>query len=163
MRRDMPKNKYKKLHNLNLLLKNKFFYIVLFFFFFSCSTTELNRNPYLATIPFQYQINLNLPQYDNLRFAGSSLLIPELGHKGILIFNLNGSSFFAWEASCPNHKPSSCSQLKIKNVLAECSCENYQYSLATGQLLNPPKETTKLYSLLFYQTRVSGNTILISN
>ncbi len=157
-------NKDKDLHKLNLLLRNKFCGKVLFYFFFlSCSTTDIERNPYLANIQIQYQINLNLPQYDNLRFAGGSVLIPQLGNKGVLVFNLNGSSFFAWDASCPNHAPSSCSQLKINGVLAECSCEDYQYSLATGQVLNPPKDTTKLYSLLFYQARVSGNSIVISN
>ena len=46
-------------------------------------------------------------------------------------------ALLAWEATCPNHLPESCSKLSISGVLAECSCENFQYSLATGQLLNP--------------------------
>ena len=47
--------------------------------------------------------------------------------------------------------------------LAECSCEEYQYSLATGQLLNPPEDTETLYPLLFYRAEVRGNSVVISN
>ena len=156
--------KYKKLSDLTLFLKKKFwsaFFIG--FLFLSCSSSDLERNPYLAEYSFQFPINLNLPEYDNLRFAGGSILIPQLGHKGILVFNLNGNTFFAWEASCPNHLPSSCSQTEIVGVLAECSCEEYQYSLATGQLLNPPEDAETLYPLLFYRAEVRGNSVVVSN
>ena len=59
--------------------------------------------------------------------------------------------------------PSSCSQTEIVGVLAECSCEEYQYSLATGQLLNPPEDAETLYPLLFYRAEVRGNSVVVSN
>ena len=43
--------------------------------FFSCSKENYNTNPYLETFPFEKNINLNLPMYDNLRFSGGSILI----------------------------------------------------------------------------------------
>ena len=112
---------------------------------------------------FCYQINLNLPEYDDLRFAGGSLLIPQIGHKGVLVFNLNGSDYFAWDASCPNHAPNTCSQTQLNGVLTECSCDSFQYSLATGQLLNPPEDSGQLYPLLFYRAETRGNAVVISN
>ena len=69
----------------------------------------------------------------------------------------------AWEASCPNHIPNDCSRTQVVGVLAECSCEGYQYSLATGQLLNPNTEDSSPYSLIFYSTVLRGNTLVISN
>tara|TARA_B110001450_G_scaffold86037_1_gene81989 strand:+ start:991 stop:1533 length:543 start_codon:yes stop_codon:yes gene_type:complete len=156
--------KYKNLSDLTLFLKKKFWSSVfLGFLFSSCSSADTLRNPYLAEYSFQFQINLNLPEYDDLRFAGGTHLIPQLGNKGVLVFNLNGTDYFAWDASCPNHKPSSCSQTQIIGVLAECSCEEYQYSLATGQLLNPPENSDQMYPLLFYRAETRGNSIIISN
>ena len=129
----------------------------------SCGKNDLERNPFLPDLRFSLPVNLNLPQYDNLRFAGGTILLPNAGHKGIHLFNLNGSSYLAWEASCPNHLPSSCSQTQLVGVLAECPCEDYRYSLATGQLLNPPKGATNIYSLIMYTVDVRGNNLVISN
>ena len=136
--------------------------IALIFLLWGCSRQTSDRNPYLTEIPFQVEINLNLPQYDNLRFAGGSLRIDQGGINGLLLLNLNGSQILAWEATCPNHALESCSRLQIEGVLGRCSCAHAaQYSLATGQWLNP--EETTAYPLLNYVTRQSGNILRISN
>ena len=66
----------------------------------SCQKNNLDRNPYLQEFEFEYSVNLNLPQYDNIKYAGGNILIPQTGIKGVYLFNLSGNSFFAWEASC---------------------------------------------------------------
>ena len=129
----------------------------------ACSRQEMERNPYLPELQFSIPVNLNLPEYNALLFAGGSHLIPQYGYKGILVFNLNGSSYMAWEASCPNHAPNDCSRTQVVGVLAECACEGYQYSLATGQLLNPTSEDSSPYSLVFYSAELRGSTLVISN
>lgn len=149
--------------NLSISFKKKCLYGVLLFILIGCSKDDLERNPFLPAMRFSIPINLSLPQYDNLRFAGGSILLPNYGHKGIIIFNLNGNSYLAWEASCPNHLPSDCSQTQIVGVLAECSCEDYQYSLATGQLLNPAEGQSEIYSMVMYQAILRGNTLELSN
>ncbi|MDG1761561.1 MAG: hypothetical protein P8L72_07565 [Flavobacteriaceae bacterium] len=128
----------------------------------SCDESTVERNPYLTEISFEYPINLNLPQYDNLRFSGGTQYIAQGGIRGLMIFNLN-DQFLAWEASCPNHIPNSCSTMEIVGVLSQCNCEDYEYSLATGQILTENSSDTKLYTLLNYRTRKNGNTIIISN
>jgi nitrite reductase/ring-hydroxylating ferredoxin subunit len=133
------------------------------FILIGCSNDALERNPFLPAMRFSIPINLSLPQYDNLRFAGGAILLPNYGHKGIIVFNLNGNSYLAWEASCPNHLPSDCSQTQITGVLAQCSCEDYQYSLATGQLLNPAEGQSEIYSMVMYQAILRGNTLELSN
>jgi len=139
------------------------FSALLFLLLVGCSRENLERNPYLPELQFSVPINLNLPEYNALLFAGGSHFLPQYGHKGILIFNLNGNSYTAWEASCPNHLPNDCSRTQVVGVLAECACEGYQYSLATGQLLNPDVELSSPYSMVFYNTVLRGNTLVISN
>ena len=85
-----------------------------------CSKDPIRRNPYLADIRFQRDLNLSLPLYNQLNFVGGSIFIPDIGIKGVIVFNLSGSTFLAWEATCPNHLPESCSKLSISGVLAEC-------------------------------------------
>ena len=149
--------------NLSIGFKKKCLYGVMLFILIGCSNDALERNPFLPAMRFSIPINLSLPQYDNLRFAGGAILLPNYGHKGIIVFNLNGNSYLAWEASCPNHLPSDCSQTQITGVLAQCSCEDYQYSLATGQLLNPVESQSEIYSMVMYQAILRGNTLELSN
>jgi nitrite reductase/ring-hydroxylating ferredoxin subunit len=156
--------KYIKMQkNLSIGFKKKCLYGVMLFILIGCSKDALERNPFLPAMRFSIPINLSLPQYDNLRFAGGAILLPNYGHKGIIVFNLNGNSYLAWEASCPNHLPSNCYQTQITGVLAQCSCEDYQYSLATGQLLNPAEGQSEIYSMVMYQAILRGNTLELSN
>ena len=141
----------------------KKFSILIIFVFISCNKNSLIRNPFLAELDFEFSININLPLYNNLKFTGGSVLINNFGHKGIILYNLNNNNYLAWEASCPNHKPNSCSKTEINGSLTVCGCENYQYSLATGQLINPSPNDTNQYAMINYGVRVSGNNLVIYN
>ena len=133
------------------------------FLFFSCGKKELQRNPYLVDVRFQREINLSLPLYNQLNFVGGSFLIEDVGINGVLVFNLNGTSYLAWEATCPNHLPEACSKFSIEGVLVNCSCEEFQYSLATGQLLNPSENLNPPQGLLFYQVQNYNGILRVSN
>ncbi|WP_430411488.1 hypothetical protein [Kordia sp.] len=133
--------------------------------FLSCNNDDggINSNPYIPNALVQFQINLNLPQFDNLSFAGGSTYIGNGGGvRGFFVFNLSGDQFLAWEASCPNHIPSSCSTMEINGVLAMCDCEDYEYSLANGQLLNPV-EGADSFPMVNYRISKSGNVLTVSN
>ena len=154
--------------NLKIIEANRFKNIIKFtslsiFFLISCSKNSVDRNPFLPELDFEFTINLNLPLYNNLKFTGGSVLLKDFGHKGIILYNLNNNNYLAWEASCPNHKPNSCSRTKIISSLTECGCESYQYSLATGQLLNPSLDDTNQYPMINYGVRISGNNLVIYN
>jgi nitrite reductase/ring-hydroxylating ferredoxin subunit len=150
---------------LSVFGKNFFFKFVMLLLLAisSCGKDKVERNPYLPFVNFNINLKLNLPAYDNLRYVGGGIRIPQGGINGLLLFNLNGNDLLAWESSCPNHPIEHCSHLSITGVLAECSCEGFEYSLATGQLLNPKENTENPYPMLFYNVRRSGNTIIISN
>jgi nitrite reductase/ring-hydroxylating ferredoxin subunit len=137
--------------------------LLLLLLFSSCGKEEVVRNPYLNNINFNININLNLPAYDNLRYPSGGVRVAQGGMNGLVLFNLNGDTILAWEATCPNHAVRNCSKLTITGVLAECSCEGFQYSMTTGQLLNPDAATENPYTMLFYPVRRSGNSLSISN
>ena len=137
--------------------------IILFLFVLhivSCTKNEINKNPYLHEVSFEKIINLNLPQYDNLRYSGGSIYLENGGIKGLLLFNIN-DQIMAWEASCPNQYPSSCSTMRIDGVQSICDCDNYKYSLATGQLLSSTENDA--YPMKLYFSEKNGNSVRISN
>ena len=136
--------------------------LIIFSISISCSKERLNNNPYLQNISFTKTINLNLPQYDNLKFNGGSIHLQNVGIKGVLLFNIN-DQIMAWEASCPNHLPSNCSTMSITGVQSHCKCENYKYSLATGQLHSTENLGENIYPMLSYFSEKNGNSLRISN
>ncbi|MDC0929138.1 hypothetical protein OAQ03_00655, partial [Flavobacteriaceae bacterium] len=116
--------------------------------------------PYLQNISFEKTINLNLPQYDDLNYNGGAVYLNSGGIKGLILFNFS-NQIFAWEASCPNQYPSSCSTMKIDGVQTVCNCDDYKYSLATGQLLSSSE--TNSYPMKLYFSEKNGNSVRISN
>ncbi len=127
----------------------------------SCSNNSVDKNcKFLLDVNVNATINLNLPEYSQLQFAGNSVYIPNYGNKGIIIAS-TGVSFYAWDAADPNHSPSDCSVLKNTGLEATCGCDDgYTYSLVTGQVLN---EANLPCGLKFYAITQSGNTLYISN
>lgn len=132
---------------------------------FSCETDRSNRNPYLQEIGFRYEINLSLPLYSPLTNTGNAVYIGAagVGTKGAFIINSGFSQFRVFEASCPNHASNECSTMVLDGQLATCSCEDYEYSLFTGQLLNTPDDGGRYYDMLEYQASLSGGSVTISN
>ncbi len=127
----------------------------------SCSNTSVDENcRFLLDVNVNASINLNLPEYSPLQFAGNSVYIPNYGNKGIIVAS-TGVSFYAWDAADPNHAPSDCSVLENNGLEATCGCDDgYSYSLVTGQVLN---ETNLPCRLKFYGITKSGNTLYISS
>ena len=138
----------------------KYVLILFFILISSCSKNEINRNPFLQNISFEKTINLNLPKYDDLNYNGGAVYINSGGIKGLILFNFS-NQIFAWEASCPNQYPSSCSTMEIDGVQAICNCDDSKYSLATGQLLSGSGANS--YPMKLYFSEKNGNSVRISN
>lgn len=139
----------------------KYCSVLVVFLVLGCGKNSVERNPYLQEVAFDQSINLALPSFDNLNYQGGSLYWANGGIRGLLLFNLGGT-IMAWEASCPNHVPNNCSTTQIDGVAAptaSCPCEDYQYSLATGQ----PLTEGATYSLLFYRVQQNGTAVRIYN
>lgn len=118
----------------------------------------------MQEVRFRFELNLNLPLYNNLQNIGNPVYVGNngVGTRGAFVMN-TGPGFMAWEASCPNHVPNECSTMTIDGQNAVCSCEGYTYSLFTGQLLDRPDDGNRYHDLLFYRATQSGNIVVISN
>lgn len=138
---------------------------ILIVFLLSCDKQQTNRNPFLQEIGFAFDLNLNLPLYSPLTNIGSSVYVgnQQVGTKGVFVTNTGFDVFRAFEASCPNHAPNDCSTMTMSGQVATCSCEDYEYSLFTGQMLNRPDDGRRYYDMLEYRASFSGNTVIISN
>lgn len=139
--------------------------LLLLLFLMACSSDSTNRNPFLQEVNFRFELNLNLPLYNNLNTIGNPVYVGNtgVGTRGIFVMKSSLDSYFAFEASCPNHAPNNCSTMTIDGQNVVCSCEEFTYSLFTGQQLNRPDDGNQYYDLLFYRATQSGNIISVFN
>ena len=127
---------------------------------FSCEKDEVSSQcRYLANIGVNYEVNLNLPQYNQLNFISNSVYIPNIGNGGIIVTN-SGTGYLAWDASDPNRITTSCSTMTINGLecVSNCPDEN-SYSLITGQSLGIALEC----GLKAYRVEINGSNLFISN
>ncbi|WP_347923802.1 hypothetical protein [Pontimicrobium sp. SW4] len=128
----------------------------------SCSKSDINNRNcrFLLNIGVNTSINLNLPQYSSLQFVSNSVFVPNVGNGGLIVTN-SGTGFLAWDASDPNHTPSSCSKLEVNGLEGTCGCSDANvYSLITGQPLSDPNLNCGLKA---YRVEQSGNDLIINN
>lgn len=137
-------------------------YLLISLFFTACSADDNNRinNPNLPDINFRVQLNLDLPEYNNLQFPGNSYSTYNNGVKGIVIYNINNSQYTAFELSDPNHPPNDCSAMEVDGIIARCNCEDAnEYNIVTGELSKGEGQ----YTLKPYRIERRGNTIEVFN
>ncbi|MEZ4858474.1 MAG: hypothetical protein R2781_06655 [Flavobacteriaceae bacterium] len=120
-----------------------------------------DNNPYLTPPIVNLNLNLNLPQYNPLRFPGNSIVLSNQGIKGIVVYNVNNDLYTAFDLSDPNHLPNSCSKMTLNGIIATCTCgDNNAYDIVTGQK-TPIQED--IYPMHQYRINRSGDNITITN
>lgn len=126
----------------------------------ACSSddTRRNRNPYIPSYSFQVELNLNLPSYSDLRYVGGVQYVnlAGAGLNGIIVYNRDGNNYSAYEATCPNQIPTTCSRLEIDGLYVICPCDNVRYSLIDG--FGPAE-----WPLVSYRVVKNGDILIISN
>lgn len=118
-----------------------------------CSDNKTNNNnPNLPNYTFSVDVDLSLPSYSALAYAGNGTLLTQQGAgvRGVVVFN-TGSGFVAYDAACPNQALSACSTMTISGINATCPCDNKKYSLYTGLC------SGQQYPMKAYRTEVIGN------
>ncbi|NHF58712.1 hypothetical protein FK220_005135 [Flavobacteriaceae bacterium TP-CH-4] len=134
-------------------------------FLFSCDNDRGTRNPYLQEIGFRFDLNLSLPLYSPLTNTGNAVYVGAngVGTRGVFVINAGFDQFRAFEASCPNHPPNDCSTMELNGQTAVCPCEDYEYSLFTGQQLSRPDDGNRYYDMLEYRAVFNGGVVSVSN
>jgi len=142
-------------------MKKIFSLLVIFSVITACSSSDdqVQNNPNLADLNFRFQIDLSLPEYNDLQFPGNSFATYNYGVRGIVIYNINNSQYTAFELSDPNHPPNSCSGMTVNGVIATCGCEANQYNVITGEII----EGEGQYTMKPYRVQKSGNRIEVFN
>jgi len=142
-------------------MKNLFSLLAVFVLLTACSGSDdsLIINPNLADLNFRFQVNLSLPEYNDLQFPGNAFATYAYGVKGVVIYNINNDQFAAFELSDPNHPPRTCSGMTLNGVIATCDCEDNSYNVITGQATGDDLD----YGMKPYRVERSGNILQIFN
>lgn len=141
-------------------------YIISFLSFIclvNCSTNSVdNKNcNFLLDIDVNETINLNFPQFSQLKSINVPVHIPNIGGQDGIIVNNTGARYVAFDATDPNHAPSSCSFLTVNGIIAECNCDDGNtYSLLDGI---PVGNTGTQCPLRGYVVQRSGDNLSIFN
>ncbi|WP_158728993.1 hypothetical protein [Flavobacterium sp. I-STPA6A] len=124
--------------------------------FFSCNDSGVsNNNPFVPNYTFSMDLNMNLPTYFNLKFVSNAVYVPNIGARGVIVFN-TASGYNAFDAACPNQALSDCSTMSINGINAVCGCDNVTYSLFTGQ-------SNLQYPMKQYRVQVNGDILRVFN
>lgn len=131
---------------------------------FACSKEDdkLNRNPYLTNPVVSLDLNLNLPEYNSLKFPGSLVVVPQ-GIKGIVVYCVSETQYWAFDLTDPNHAPNNCSRMEIEGVVARCPCpdDSNEYDIVNfGQHRTEPDVK---YPMQQYRAERNGNMVRIYN
>lgn len=150
------------------IIKPICFMLLTVFFTASCNKDDDNslliNNQYLPNYQFDSQntINTNLPQYNDLKFAGNYVVLPQYGINGVVLFYAGSNQYSAFELSDPNHHLQTCSKLTMEGIIAHCSCDNdensYEIFNGIGQ-----EGTVGPYTLRRYFVEVNGDIIRVYN
>ena len=138
-----------------------FLYMICFLFLLGCTGNTENENcRFLVNINFNIPINISLPQYSQLQFAGNSIYIPNIANGGVIVSS-TGVDFLAWDARDPNHPQTECSILVNSGLNATCGCDDKNtYNLVTGQATGSKALPCSLRN---YRVERNGSTLFISN
>lgn len=120
-----------------------------------------DNNPNLLSPLISVNLNLNLPQYNPLKFPGNSLVLNSEGIRGVVIYNVNNDLYTAFELSDPNHIPNGCSKMTVNGIVVACPCttDTNSYDIVTGQ----HQSNESLFPLQQYMAVRNGDNIQISN
>ncbi|MDH3381234.1 MAG: hypothetical protein OEL54_00910 [Flavobacteriaceae bacterium] len=133
-------------------------FLFIFFWFSSCESDD--QNNLLPYVIVNETINLTNPEFINLQVPGG-WAYANGGIKGIIIYNLNGSSYKAYERSCPQILPSPCSRMTVEQSFKlKCPCDQSEFNILNGTPITPNIN----YIVREYKvTVINTNTLKISN
>ena len=142
-------------------MKKTLFILSIFSLLMACSGSDdsYRNNPNLPNVNFRFQLNLNLPEYNDLQFPGNSYATYNHGVRGVVIYNINSQQYAAFELSDPNHPPNSCSGMTVNGVIASCGCDDNEYNVITGELVDGDGE----YTMRPYRVQRSGDVLEVFN
>jgi hypothetical protein len=134
--------------------------VLLVFFAFSLSTLGCKRNLHpVPDIPFNININVNLPSYSGLQSIGGFAYVDNAGVKGLVVYRRTMDEFVAFDRMSTAAGGDTCTPIYVDpdNMLILLDpCTTSRFSLFDGSLIQGPAE----WGLRAYRTIWNGMDIL---
>lgn len=132
--------------------------VTVVFFFLTSSSCRQRLHP-VPDIPFNINIDINLPTYSTLQSIGSFAYVNQVGVKGIVIYRRSIDEFVAFDRMSTAAGGDTCQPLFVDPdnlLLMKDPCTASTFSLFDGSLLTGPAE----WGLRAYRVFFNGANIL---
>ena len=131
----------------------------LFFLLIECTDNRV-QNDCFPFINVNETIDLNLPLYQNLLVPGGWAYAPG-GLQGLIIYNIDGNQFKAFDRLCPGQNLSSCSQMIVSNNLRLfCPCDDSEFNILNGQ---PLTQGVTCFAQEYLVENLNGTVLRVQN
>ncbi len=140
---------------MKLLSQKRAIYLVLtFIMVLFSSSCDKEDNDIIPNVLVPFTINLNI--VNELTVPGNSVLFPEFGFGGVIVYCELPGSYYAFDAACSYEVSSTC-RLKNEGVLGTCECCGSQFILIGGGY---PSDGVATKPLRTYQVSFLDNSTL---
>ncbi|MFD2568459.1 hypothetical protein [Pseudotenacibaculum haliotis] len=134
-------------------------FLLLTIIFLGC-TSNTNNNDCLPFISVNTSVNLDLPQFIDLQVPGGWAYVNG-GHQGLIVYNINGVQFKAFDRLCPGQNISSCSQMIVdSNLRILCQCDDSEFNILNGA---PLTEGVTCFAKEYLVENLNGSILRITN
>ncbi|MEA3496646.1 MAG: hypothetical protein U9R42_11485 [Bacteroidota bacterium] len=137
--------------------------LFLIILFTNCNDDETYHN--IPDVYINYEINLNLPQFNNLVHAGGYVYIDNEGYNGLLIVHYYDDTYIAIERTCTYEPLKECSVLYVDDsgIFIKCGkeegdCCDSRFQMDGTVMHGPAKYPLRTYNLVH-----TGDKLTISN
>ena len=127
--------------------------------FLNCSNNE-DLNNCIQSLPLNYTTDLNNPALINVLVPGGFVEL-NAGSKGILLGNVNGNEFIAYDKICP---AGDCKDPMTfeRGIVLKCACDNSEYGVGKG-IGGAPQTAGFVCPAIEYRVIKNGTSLRIIN
>jgi len=151
---------------MNMVTSSKFLRCLTSFLISFAVLVLTGCSPNISDDPIPYvpfptlTININLPEYTNLRTLGYAE-IDDIGVKGVIVYRVSSTSYVAYERNCSYKPLEACATVGIdaSNLYMIDYCCNSKFDFATGNPIGGPAWRP----LRKYETSVTGSSLTITD
>ena len=137
----------------------KFLFLVSTILILGCTSNGV-ENDCFPFITVNESVNLDLPQFIDLQVPGGWAYTSG-GLQGLIIYNINGVQFKAFDRLCPRQTISSCSQMIVdSNLRILCQCDDSEFNILNGA---PLTEGTNCFANEYLVENLNGSLLRITN
>ena len=129
---------------------------ILTLLFFSCS----NQENYIQNVYVDVEIDLNLPEYSEIKTSGNSMFIKG-GVEGIIIYHGVGNDYKIYDRNCSYEPSLICSVIdSVNSGIAYCGCCTSAFLISNNA---EPINNPALLPLKSYKWSLNNNILRIFN